>query len=240
MIMDSGLSAVAMRLGVSRGRVLAAVRAGRVPASKDARGRWRLPVETVAALTARWGAVPQRCDGLDRESVLVLAALARRPRGLPSARAVAAAAGVSPTTASRRLRALAGRGLVEARDEARILRGTAVRTPVWRVRWRAPGWEARLPALAEVVLPGRDAAPPASSLPEHVWHLVWNADPRDVVLPDDAAFAAGRVLDAADPEAEAWAARVLPAQAWQRAAAVRGRSQTMRAVARQMAAAARA
>lgn len=240
MIMDSGLSAVARQLGVSRGRVLAAVRAGRVPASKDAGGRWCLPVETVAVLTAWWGAVPRRCDGFDRESVLVLAALVRRPRGLPSARAVAAAAGVSPTTASRCLKSLARCGLVEARDEARILRGIAVSTPVWRVRWRAPEWESRLPALAQVVLPARDTAVPAWSLPEHVWQLVWNADPRAVVLPHDAAFVAGRVLDAADPEAEAWAARALPAQAWERAAAVRGRSRRQRAVARQMAAAARA
>jgi DNA-binding transcriptional MocR family regulator len=156
--------------------------------------------------------------------MLVLPALTRSPRGLPSARAVAAAAGVSPTTAAQRLKALVARGLAEARDEARILRGAAVNTSVWRVRWRAPEWEKRLPALSEVVLPARDAPPPAWSLPEHVWHLVWNADPRDIVLPDDAAFVAGRVLDAADPEAEAWAAHALPAQARERAAAARGRS----------------
>ncbi len=242
LVVDSGVAVVvaAGRLGVPPTRVLAAVRASQVGATKDARGRWRLPAGTVAALTARWGAVPRRCDGLDREPMLVLAALTRRPRGLASARAVAAAAGVSPTTASRCLKALAERGLVAARKESRILRGAAVTTPVWRVCWRAPGWEGRLPALGEVVLPARGTPPPAWSLPEHVWHLVWNADPRMVVLPDDAAFVAGRVLDAADPEAEAWAARALPAEAWERAAAFRGRSSRQRAVARQMAASARA
>jgi DNA-binding transcriptional ArsR family regulator len=230
----------ALRIGVPPGRVLACVRARRVSATKDTRGRWRLPAETVAALSARWGAVPHRVDGLDRESMLVLAALTRRPRGLASVRAVAAATGLAPTTVSRRLKVLTGRGLIEARDEPRILRGAAVSTPVWQVCWRASGWEARLPALAEVVLPARDLPPPAWSLPDHVWHLVWNGDPRKVALPDDAAFIAGRVLEAADPEAEAWALRALPAEAWARAAQDRGRSPRQRAIARQMAASARA
>jgi hypothetical protein len=44
--------------------------------------------------------------GLRREDVLVLAALGRRPLGLGSARAVARAAGVSPTTAGRSLNRL--------------------------------------------------------------------------------------------------------------------------------------
>lgn len=241
-VVDRGVSVMeaARLLGVPPRRVLAAVRAKRAPATKDSRGRWLLPAKTVATLTERWGAVPRRCDGLDREAMLVLAALTRGPRGLSSTRAVAVAAGVSPTTASRRLAALAGRGLVEARDEGRILRGAAVRTPVWRVRWRAPGWDARLPPLSEVVLPARDAPPPARSLPEHVWHLVWNADPRDIVLPEDAALVAGRVLDAADPEAEAWAARALPPEAWEVAATARGRSRREQAVARQMASRSRA
>ncbi len=55
LVVDSGVAVVvaAGRLGVPPTRVLAAVRVSQVGATKDARGRWRLPAGTVAALTAR-------------------------------------------------------------------------------------------------------------------------------------------------------------------------------------------
>lgn len=237
-VMDTDLSVleVAGRLGVPPSRVLAALRTDAVPAHKDRRGRWRVPMSSVERLERRWGGVPALCDELDRPAMLVLAALTRRPRGLPSARAAAVAAGVSPTTAAARLHGLQAAGLAEQRHEHRILRGSATPTRVWHARWGAPGWHERLQALAQVRLPDRQpSSATPQSLPDHVWQLVWNADPHTIDVQRDAVFLAGRVLDLADPETEAWAQRTLPAHAWAQAAKQRGRSNRQRATAAAMA-----
>ena len=71
----------------------------------------RLASDDVAALAQELGVVVPVAD-LRRSQVQVLAALARAPRGLRSGRAVARAAGLSPTAAMRALRDLIDLDLV--------------------------------------------------------------------------------------------------------------------------------
>jgi hypothetical protein len=219
---------VADLLGVPSSRVLSAARSGAVPAAKDAQGRWQFPAISVDTLRQRWGAVPVLIDGLDRISMLTLALLSRRPRGIPSVRDTARLIGVSPTTATKALENLEQHRLVQRAPQRRMYAGRTVTIPVWTIKWDAPDQEPRLAALHQVVLPAVSPPPPPSRLPPALWHLVWNGDPSAIRLPRDAAFIAGRVLDAADPEAEAWAAQALPPDAWIAAAHTRGRSPQLR------------
>src|SRR5579884_1838729 len=89
--------ALARRLGVSVPRVHRLLDVEGV-APAGGRGRARAVSKRVADRVARRvGAVPVLPAGFDRMEMLVLAAVARAPLGLESARAVARVAGVSPT-----------------------------------------------------------------------------------------------------------------------------------------------
>lgn len=106
--------------------------------------------------------------------------------------------------------------------------------------WDAPGWDARLAALADVRLPRRAADTSSHRVvPLDLWHLFWNTDPASLDVVADAVLIAGRVLDAADPGADSWAVRALPADAWLAAARQRGRTDRQRAAAARFAALAR-
>lgn len=215
---------VAAKLGVNRSRVTRACRGGEVGCVTTPQGRG-LPATSVAALTRRWGAVPSRPTDLTRDAMLILALLAGRPRGLPSARSMAALLGMSPTTVSATLDDLAERGLVRRHDVVVPHRGRARRQAWWRIDWRSRRWDALLEVVQQVTLP---SPPPCGAddghLPPSLWHLVWNGDPAAVELRTDGEFIAGRILDDPDPEALAWAARSLPAAALRSAASQRGRT----------------
>lgn len=223
--MDTTLSArsVADLLGVPSSRVLRWCRKERIPACKDDRGHWRLPRVVVDELVRAHGSVPVPLpEGRSRNELLVLAALVRAPRGLPSARAVAAATGSAPTTASAVLVRLESEGLARQREEHRIVRGRSRRMLVWYANLDAPAVQSMLPYLHRVTLPDPPAVSAGNRLPDHLWHLFWNADPTQIDPQRDATVIAHRAMTTADPEAVAWAVSHLPAAAFEEALGYRG------------------
>lgn len=222
--MDTSLAGeVAQLLGVPPSRVLRWCREGRVAASKDDHGRWVLPRAVVDELVRTHGSTPApQPEGRSRNELLVLAALVRAPRGLPSARAVAAATGTAPTTASATLARLAREGLAQQREEHRIVRGRSRRMAVWYANLDAAAVQSMLPYLHRVTLPDPPATSAGDRLPDHLWHLFWNADPTQIDPQRDATVIAHRAMTTADPEAIAWAVSHLPAAAFEEALRYRG------------------
>jgi len=210
--MDSMFTAgeVADALGVSVRRVHRAARAGAVASATDARGRRRFDARAVDELRRRWGAVP-RVSGLSwlsRETVMVLAALSRRPLGLSSARAAARAAGVSQTTAARALRELAAKGYVEQRVE-QVVEGRVRDVTVWAVRWGSPEWLAVASDIGRCVLPVPRRSARSARVPRRLGHLFWNVDLAELDVDRDGRFIADRILRHDDPQALAWMAVTL-------------------------------
>jgi hypothetical protein len=208
---------VARELSTTVPRVLRAVRRGEVQTVRRG-NRFLFDAAAVRELRRRWGVVPA-VDGLTREDVLVLAALGRRPFGLGSARAVARAAGVSPTTAGRALRRLVEQGYV-TRDRVRVAEGEARDAAVWIVRWAGPPWLRVAETVGQAVLPSEEPAAPSDrtrhtrgGLPPRLAHLFWNEDPQALDLDRHASLVADRILRSEDPEAHAWMLRRLPPRA---------------------------
>jgi DNA-binding transcriptional ArsR family regulator len=138
------VSAVARVLGVGRATVRRAQTALGLPAGA-------VTSAGLASLRDKLGAVPL-VPGMSREEVLVAAALARRPLGLRSVRAVASTAGISPTTASKVLRVLLDAGLVTRRRE-RAIEGRGLDVDVWYPALTAPAWLSIDDAVRHTVLP---------------------------------------------------------------------------------------
>jgi excisionase family DNA binding protein len=207
---------VARRLGTSVPRVLRAARDGALPTVKRG-NRTLFDPAAVEQLRRRWGFAPP-VPGLSREDVLVLAALSRRPRGLRSVRAVARAAGVSPTTATGALARLASSGHV-AREQRRVTEGHVKDLRVWTVRWASRQWLAVAATVGAAVLPARqahDRAPSARRgrrVPRRLAHVFWNQDLHQLDVDRDAVLIADRILRSDDLEAHAWLLRTLPEQA---------------------------
>jgi hypothetical protein len=233
--------AVARRLGTSVPRVLRAARRGEVAAIRRG-NRFLFDAGAVDLLRRRWGAVPS-IPGLSREDVLVLAALGRRPLGLRSARAVARAAGVSPTAAARALRRLVERGYV-TRETARVIEGEVRDVPVWSVRWTGPAWLGVAAAVGKATLPvepeaRRRRTAPRRRVPSRLAHLLWNEDLAAVDVERDATLLADRVLRSEDPEAHVWMMQRLPASAILRATRTRNLDPRRASLGRLLATAAR-
>lgn len=201
-------------------------------------GHLRFAPDDVEVLAQRLGVVP-RVGGLSREDILVLAALARRPLGLRSARSVGRVAGISPTAASRTLARLQRTGIVRQRRR-RVVRGTVTDLDVWEANITHQRWPELAPVVNRVVLPTLNSphADHTARVPAWLRHLFWNADVRRVDVERDAAFIAGRVLSSDDAQAHAWAAANLPPDAFERAATIRGTGPRRAALARNLAAAA--
>lgn len=234
--MDTTLSTaeVAAALGTSVPRVHRAVEKGlvhRLPGRGTARGL-RFSASAVGELRRVWGEAP-KVPGLTRENVLILAALARRPRGVRSARVLAREAGVSPTTASATLRRLRDQGYVAA-STLRAVEGRAIDAPVWSVRWTAPQWRRIAPVVGGAVLPSRTdvATAPPARVPRRLWHLFWDVDPAVIETRAHGAYIADRVLRSSDNDGLAWAAQVVPAATWRAVARRRGLTDSQRRLAR--------
>ncbi len=181
------------------------------------------------------GVVPD-VAGLSREEVLALAALARRPLGLRSARAVARVAGISPTVAARALARLGRKGLVRRRQQ-RVVLGAVADVEAWEAHVAHRRWPELAPMLARTVFPRHDnAADTDRRVPTWLRHVFWNADVRRLDVERDAAYIAGRILASDDTQAHAWAAQTLSAHAFARAATVRGVDPRRAALARNLAA----
>jgi predicted transcriptional regulator len=226
---------VADRLGTTRSRVHRAVAQGVVRPATTEGGHLRFTAVEVAVLERSLGYAPP-VAGLTREQVLVAAALLGRPLGLRSARAVARAAGISPTTASRALRRLEKMVLVRRRRR-RVVLGTPTDIEVWEIDVRNRRWGRLAPLLADAVFP-ETSEPAAGEGGVPVWlrHLFWNADVHQLDVERDAAYIAGRILASDDAQAHAWAAATLPAAAFLHLPRMRGVPVRRAALARNLAA----
>lgn len=227
--MDSWLSsgAVARALDVSIPRVHRAARSGLVPYRRGPNGRLRFPPAVLPKLRRRWGWCP-RIKGLDREEAFALAALSRRPLGLRSARAVARAAGISPTTAARALRRLERLRYVRQRT-VRVAEGRVREARVWTVRWGSPAWCRAASDIGRCVLPAVPTLPRATRVPRRLGHLFWNVEVAALDPRRDARYIADRLLRESDPQGLAWLATAVPTGAI--ASASRGRGLDRRAAA---------
>jgi DNA-binding transcriptional ArsR family regulator len=222
---------VAAELGISVPRVhRAVVRLGLRPRLTRG-GHLRLNRGEVAAIAGEVGRTPARLSGLGRYEVLLLAALSHHPLGLLSARAVARAARLSPTTATRLLGRLEAAGLVE-RTRERVVAGRVRDLELWRVIYTGAAWRAVAPQVAQVELAEPVVQPPAEHLPRRLQHLFWNVpDLQGLDLRQGGAAAAHRLLSSTDPQALAWAAEHLPSRALHRAAGFRGTDEAVAALA---------
>jgi predicted transcriptional regulator len=232
-LLTTGL--VAERLGTTRSRVHRAVAQGVVQPETTDGGHLRFTAADVALLERRLGYAPP-VAGLSREEVLAAAALLGRPLGLRSARAVARAAGISPTTASRALRRLEQVALVR-RGRRRVVLGTPTDVEVWEIDVRNRRWSRLAPMLADAVFPrASERVAWDGRVPVWLRHLFWNADVHLLDLERDAAYIAGRILASDDAQAHAWAAATLSADAFLEAARMRGVPARRASLARNLAA----
>lgn len=172
--------------------------------------------------------------GLRRSHVLALAALARAPLGLRSARAVARAADLSPTAASRALHELVEIGLVETR-QVTLAEGRARTVEIYHASLTHPRWPELAPLLAGVHL-NRVRRQGPSRVPPRLAHVFWNAPFPRIDLAVHGSYVARRVLRDGDTQALAWAADALTAADWSDAARARGLDPRQRALADNLAA----
>lgn len=225
--MDTTVPGLAKALGVSLPAAHRALDKLGVP--RGGRGHVRrVPEGALERLIAARGSTPRH--DMSRAELRVLAALRRAPLGLPSARSVAAQAGVSPTTASRTLRSLEGCGLVE-QVPIEFARGRATR----ELRWKTvPGiWpESLRSAVRHTRLTRSERTDPtASALPRSLLHVFWNADVAQLSPQSDGSYMAGRLLDAPDIRAWQWALANLSPTDLETAMSRRGVSPRTRALA---------
>ncbi|MHB8465081.1 MAG: helix-turn-helix domain-containing protein [Acidimicrobiales bacterium] len=221
-------------LGVSVPTVHRAVARLELGPPRTAGGHMRFRPEEVVALISTLGVAP-RVDGLSREDVFVLTALARSPLGLRSARAVARASGVSPTTARRSLDGLVSAGLA-LHDRKRFVEGSVVEGELWRARVTSARWAELAPALSRVILPTRGDVR-RERFPRRLAHLLWNADLARVDRVEHGAYLASRLLTSGDPQAAAWASANLSAAAIRSVVGLRGVPADRQALAENLAAA---
>lgn len=222
-------SEAARRLGTNLPRLQRAI--GRLGLRVERRpgGRVRLTERQVDALSAKLGVVTP-VGRLSRVETQVLAALARAPRGLASARAVARRAGVSPSAAATAVRSLAARGLVRV-DSEWVAAGRARKFELIQADVSAPAWPALAAQLAAVRLPATRPAPSVRRVPARLAHLFWNADPERLGLPEHGGYIAERLVSTGDLDGLAWGLRVLKAADWEEALRSRGLSVAQRALA---------
>ncbi len=195
-------------------------------------GRFALTSPMVQQLYQELGRTPS-VPGLDTIEVKVLAALARSPFGLSSARVVARQAGVSPTAASGALRTLERKGLVR-REETVIAAGRARKVQLIHANRRSERW-LELAALLADVRPARKPQATQQKVPPRLGHLFWNTAPSQLDVSDSGPYIARRLLSTMDFDGLAWGAANLRSADWEQAARARGLDKRVRAIAQNLA-----
>jgi DNA-binding MarR family transcriptional regulator len=199
-------------------------------------GRMRLTRVDAERLREELGAPIPRIAGLTQAEVKVLAALARAPLGLASARAVAERAHVSPTTASRVVKSLRSQGLVTI--ERRMLpAGRARAIELIRLDYGSTRYQRIAGVIARVHPQPRRRARHDARVPPRLRHLFWNTAVSQLDTKQAGGYIARRLLTVADPEGLAWGVANLSADDWRHAARTRGISRRRRALALNYAAA---
>jgi DNA-binding MarR family transcriptional regulator len=228
-------AALARELGTSVPRVTRALERLEIDARLP-NGRFAIGKPDAERLRAELGKAP-KVAGLTRPETKALAALRRAPLGLVSTRAVARRSGLSPTAASRALDSLRDKGLAMQKSEV-IAAGRARPARVWYANVTSPRWRKLDPYLDRVVPPAQ-SLPAPGRVPERLRHLFWNTAESQLEVDRAGAYIARRLLRTMDLQGLAWGARVLPAQAWRRAAGARGLDPSTRQLACNLAEAAR-
>lgn len=196
--MDTSAPHIARELGVSLPAVHRALDSLGVP--RTGRGHVRkIPDGTLVRLLNTRGAAPRHPT--PATELRVLAALSRAPLGLPSARSVAAQAGVSTTTASKVLHHLAATNLASQKP-IDVASGRARRELRWMANTAAWSEDLRR-AVRRTRLPHQESS--VTPLPRSLHHLFWNADVSRLTPDVDGSYMAGRLLDAPDLRAWRWA-----------------------------------
>lgn len=224
----------ARMLGTSVPRIKRAISELRLDVATEAHGRVALRPNQVKKLAESLG-ITVAVAGFSRPQLLVLAALARAPLGLVSARAVARRSGISPTAAARSLDQLVERGLVR-RDRQWIAAGHASERDVYRAAFDAPEWPELAAQLAEVRPPKPRPGRRDRRVPAHLRHLFWNTAPSQLDTTHAGSYIARRLLTTGDLSGLAWGAQNLSRSDWQNAAKARGLDGGQRALALNLAA----
>src|SRR5579875_2144671 len=209
-------SQLARELGTSVPRVVrAAQRLGFD--LRSGRGRLMLSPAQVRKLRSVLGR-RQVAPGLSYAETAALAALARSPLGLTSARAVARKAGLSATATSRALARLTSAGLVTQGDEV-LVAGRSRKVRLLHANRRDPSYRTLAPILAQVEPPrtARD-----EEVPANLRHLFWNTHPTQLKVAHGGEYIARRLLRTLDPAGLAWGAGNLTPSHWRAAARARG------------------
>jgi DNA-binding transcriptional ArsR family regulator len=235
--MDTGISAAALarELGTSLPRVVRAIERLGIDARQH-NGRMALGPADVVRLREELGAAIPQVAGLTPTEVKVLAALARAPLGLTSARTVAERAGVSPTTASRAIGSLREQGLVTV-EQRTLPAGRARTVELIRVDYGSPSWQRLAGAIARVRGQARRRKASDPRVPPRLRHLFWNTASSQLNTERAGGYIARRLLTVGDPEGLAWGAANLSSEDWRHAARTRGVSPQRRALAHNYAAA---
>ncbi len=221
---------VARMLDTSTPRVVRAAK--RLGLATRQNGRMSLSAEMVERLRDELGRTP-RIPGLSTTEIKVLAALARAPLGLSSARVLARQAGVSATAASKALRSLQDKGLAQ-REHAVIAAGRARPVRLAHANRRAARWLEIAPALAQVLPPKRRRAH-MRTVPPRLRHLFWNTAPTQLDVAAGGPYIARRLLSTMDLDGLAWGADHLSPSDWEQAARGRGLDRGTRALAHNLA-----
>ncbi|MBA3808165.1 MAG: MarR family transcriptional regulator [Solirubrobacterales bacterium] len=228
-------TAAAHQLGTSVPRVVRAIERLGIDA-RQRNGRMRLRRQDVARLRAELG-VSAEVPDLTPVQANVLAALRSAPLGLASIRAIARRAGVSPTAASRAVVALQEIGLLSG-EHTVLAAGIARSATVVHLDRRSPRWRAIAPALRSVQPPARHDAARDERVPTRLRHLFWNTAPTQLERRVAGPYIARRLLRTMDIDGLAWGAANLTRTDWLEAQRARGLAAPVRALARNLAAAA--
>ncbi len=228
-------AALARELGTSLPRVVRAIERLQLDTRQE-NGRMRLQPADVTRLCDALEDSPPRIPGLMPTEIKVLAALARAPLGLTSARTVAERAGVSPTTASRALESLRSQELVRVRV-CTLPAGRARTMRLISLDYGSPRWQQIAGTVARVRLRTRPHRASNRSVPPRLGHLFWNTAPSQLDVERAGGYIARRLLTVGDPEGLAWGATNLSGEDWRHAAHTRGVSPQRRALALNYAAA---
>jgi hypothetical protein len=130
-------------------------------------------------------------------------------------------------------------GLVR-REREWVAAGRAREVELVRANVTAPEWPSLAPRLANLRPPARQHEPRnPGRLPARLRHLFWNADPSRLDLDAHGGYIAERLLSSHDLDGIAWAASALTAHDWDQAACNRGLTAAERALAHNLARAAR-
>ena len=218
------MSEAATRLGTSVPRVRRAITRRGIVTTSTPRGSGRPPRVLDEAqfhrLRDELGAEPSH-GRRRREELRVLAAFNMNPFGYRSRRAVASAAGISPTTAGTIVDHLLDEGLVVAVRRLTRNAGRVVDGVILEANREDEKWSAVLDDVLATHLPVPQTSGEAKIVPRRYWHLFWNASPARLRVIEDADFIAARMLLSNDPLALSWAATHLPVSSIEKTATLR-------------------